>query len=68
MELINKAFEKENKERAWQMWLVKYRDMNKENFKPFSQFYYELKEPMETKSKEEIIREAKVIKDKIEGR
>ena len=41
--LVNKAFDKQLEEYAWQFWLVKYPSMNEETFISFSDFLDQIK-------------------------
>jgi hypothetical protein len=52
IELINKAFDKREKEKAWQMWLMRYQHMSKKNFVPFSQFMKKAIRPTNNDSSE----------------
>jgi hypothetical protein len=52
LELINKAFEKRNEEKAWQMWLMRFQHMTQKNFVPFSQFMKKAIRPMVEESSE----------------
>lgn len=67
VELINKATEGREKEKAWQMWLVQYPNMTKENFIPFSEFYKAAVKPSEVSQKpaEDILKEANEIRRKL---
>lgn len=63
--LINKAFEKREERKAWDMWLTLYPNMNEEKFMPFSEFHDLLTgKNLSTKSKEEIIAECEEIEIK----
>lgn len=65
LQLINKAFEKRNEEKAWQMWLMRFQHMTKKNFVPFSQFMKKALRPtMENSSEptEDLIAMAEKIK------
>jgi hypothetical protein len=62
--LYEKAVEKSVEQRAWEQWLVDYNRMTKENFKPFSTYLKELKQPVRKKdnrSDEEIINDSENI-------
>jgi hypothetical protein len=68
IKLIYKAIHDIDRERHWQLWVGLYPHMGKNNFIPFEQFYTAKPEdikPKESKSKEEIIRNAMDITDKI---
>ena len=39
IELINKAREKEQEQKVWDMWISLYPNMDKKSFMPFSEFY-----------------------------
>lgn len=63
--LINKAFEKIEEQKAWQMWLIKFQHMDKSNFVEFSKFYKQLKKPKvieSEKNSEELLEMAEKIK------
>lgn len=61
-ELILKAFEKREEEKAWQMWLTLYPNMTKEKFMSFSEYYQKLRQPISTRSTEEILAEVEEIR------
>jgi hypothetical protein len=64
LNLYIKAAEKNNEHQAWEQWLVDYSRMTKENFKPFSEYLRELKQPLKPKdrrSEEEILHDAESI-------
>jgi hypothetical protein len=65
--LIKKAFDKREEEKAWQMWLTLYPNMNKDNFVPFSDFYKEMKKPISKRPTEDILNEVYEIRKKLEG-
>ena len=58
--LINKAIEKRNEQRDWEMWISIYPNMDKVNFIPFEKFRSKARAPIkQTKlSNEEIIEQA----------
>ncbi|MBP1992550.1 hypothetical protein [Paenibacillus eucommiae] len=63
---IQKAAEKENEQRHWDMYLSRYQHMTKQTFKPFHEFYKAPgaagDAPVENqKSKDEIITDAEEI-------
>ena len=63
--LINKAFEKREERKAWDMWLTLYPNMDKETFMPFSEFHEMLTEKnISMKTKEEILSECEEIEIK----
>jgi hypothetical protein len=71
--LINKAMDKREEEKAWQMWLMRYQHMGRKNFVPFSQFYKKAIQPsleQPSQSADELIRMAEQIKaaDRSRGR
>ena len=47
------------------MWLVKYKNMDKENFISFDEFLDMVKTPASTKSTEDILKEAEETRKKI---
>lgn len=58
--------EKETEQKAWEMWLTKYPNMDKTNFVPFSEFKSKLTTPqISTKSTEDILKEVEEIRKKI---
>ena len=42
-EFISKAYEKESEEKLWDIWLINYRYMSKENFESFEDYKKRLK-------------------------
>ena len=50
LKLLFDAIERENKQKAWDMWLSKYPQMTKDNFVQFSKFYEELTIPQTSHS------------------
>jgi hypothetical protein len=65
--VIAKAHRKETEEKAWQMWLMKYINMTKDSFIPFSEFYKKItEEPVKlgTHSKEELLKLYAEMRDK----
>jgi hypothetical protein len=65
LELINKAFEKRNEEKAWQMWLMRFQHMTKKNFVPFAHFMKKAIRPTindSSESTEDLIAMAEKIK------
>jgi hypothetical protein len=63
--VIAKAFEKREEDKAWQMWLVKYQHMDKNNFVPFTDFLKKSIRPSinkPNKTTEELIQMAEEIK------
>lgn len=63
--LIIKAFEKQEENRARNMWLMKYQHMDEKNFMPFSKFFRLQKEPVNKRSKEDILKEVEEIRASI---
>ena len=64
IELIIKAYEEKEKDKAWNMWLVEYNlmAMGMKEFKPFSDYYTkQTKEPTKKKTKKEIIKNVNEI-------
>lgn len=65
--VIAKAHRKVIEEKTWQMWLMKYINMNKESFVPFSEFYKKAtEEPVKTgtHTKEELLKLYLEMRDK----
>jgi predicted metal-dependent hydrolase len=52
LELIQKAFDKREEEKAWQMWLMRFQHMTQKNFVPFSQFMKKAIRPIVEESSE----------------
>lgn len=70
-ELIKKAFEKDRDERLWELWLMNYQNMSKDNFMSFEDFKNKTigaNVIKDTTSKEELLEMAKEIEDKISQR
>lgn len=63
--LINKALEKKEENRYWEMWLTLYPNMNKENFMPFSEFFIKQTKPISKRPKEDILEEVERIRASI---
>ena len=59
--MIVKAIEKKNEDRAWQMWLVQYQHMTKENYISFEDFYSPTKQVESDQSVDEILNEVRNI-------
>lgn len=58
VKLINKAKEEETKARLFQMWLMRFTLMDKENFISFEEFYENATVPqIDTRPKDEIMSE-----------
>lgn len=68
-EIILKAYSKESENRAWERWLVDYRNMTKDNFISFEEYKEKLFAPniIQEKylTKEELLKEAAEIERKI---
>lgn len=64
---IKKVYDKELEEKAWQMWLVQYPNMTKNNFLTFNEFKEKIIPPKIDKSinKEDLIKQAEEIERKI---
>lgn len=62
-ELIVKAIEKRDEERAWQLYLTKYPYMTEEDYIPFDTFYNPNRGKEESKSAEDILEEVKKLLD-----
>ena len=65
-ELLVKAYEAREKDKAFQLWLVRYRHMTKENFISFEDFYLSLKQPVDKRSAAEIVEDTKKLHAKTE--
>lgn len=67
IDLINKAFEKREENKAWQMWIAKYPWMAKNEFIPFDKFYKKAIQPKNISQKpaQEILKEAYEIRQKL---
>ena len=67
--IIEKAKEKREEQKAWGMWLVKYQNMDKDNFIPFSEFYKKATTPayVSKRSVEDILKDAQEIQNKIKA-
>lgn len=66
--LILQAIDKREERKAWEMWLMKYQKMDKNTFKPFSDFFISARqkiEPVTKKSTDEILKDAYEIRLKI---
>ena len=62
--LYEKAFEKTIEERSWERWLVDYSKMTKDNFKSFTDYLKEIKQPPkreDNRSDDEVIEDAENI-------
>ena len=65
MKLVIKASREKEKEKAWQMWVSIYPNMDEKTFLPFSSFYKEQTEPVSSRDKEDILSEAEKIRKKL---
>ncbi|MGJ9383238.1 hypothetical protein [Salipaludibacillus sp. CF4.18] len=65
LSLIKKAFEKQEEDRARNMWLMRYQNMDDKTFIPFSQFFKLQTEPDNIRPKEDILQEVEEIRAKI---
>lgn len=68
--LINKAIEKRNEQRDWEMWISVYPDMDKKTFVPFEKFRGKKQTPGKPKkelTKAEIIAQAEEIRKLHQG-
>ena len=65
-QLLTKAFEKSEIDRAWDMWISLLPHMNRDNFIPFSKFIESHEKPTAESNmdKEEIIKRAELIKER----
>jgi hypothetical protein len=63
IKIIIHRHEEQEELKAWDMWLVQYQHMDKDTFKPFSQFLEDLKpKQISTRSVDEILEEARNIR------
>jgi hypothetical protein len=63
IELLELAIEKREEEKAWQMWLTKYQNMDKKSFIPFSQFYKKaISTEINQRPTEDILKEVEEIR------
>lgn len=60
-DLLVKAYEAREKDQAFQMWLVRYRHMTKENFISFEDFYLSLKKPVDNRTAAQIVEDTKKL-------
>lgn len=67
VKLLTKSLERHQEEKAWQMYLTKYPQMDEENYIPFREFY-KPQQKTEVKSSEEILEEVKGTLDTFKGR
>lgn len=66
--LLYKAKEKEDKSTAWDMWLVRYQNMTKEDFISFDDFYRKLTVPQVVNEDHESVQETYLrFKKKVRG-
>ena len=66
--MLEYQHENQEEQKAWEMWLTKYPDMDKTNFVPFAQFYKDIKAPKQPECKEtaeELLKKARKIRAKI---
>ncbi|WP_082707767.1 hypothetical protein [Paenibacillus sp. DMB5] len=63
VEQILKAYEKETEQKQWDLYLMRYQHMTKNDFVPFSEFMQKpaQKASASTKTKEEILEDAEMI-------
>ena len=70
LQIIAKALEEVEKERAWEMWLTEYPNMNADNFISFSDYHKLQTTPikkMEKRSEQEKLNEIEMIRKKFYG-
>ena len=69
-EMIIKAYEKQNEDKAYQLYLMKYPDMTQENFIPFDEFYKpnRKEEKHQNESAEDILSNVRKMMDSNEWR
>ena len=68
LKMLEYQHENQEEQKAWEMWLTKYPDMDKTNFVPFAQFYKDIKAPIQPEHKEtaeELLKKAREIRTKI---
>lgn len=61
------AYEKQDEQKAWAMWIAIYPNMNKENFMPFSEFYEMAKQSVDSRSTHELLAEFEQISELMRG-
>lgn len=63
--LLDKAVDKREEQKAWDMWLMKFQHMTQKSFIPFSSYYKSLSAPnVSRRPTEEILQEAQKIREK----
>lgn len=62
-EIIRKAVEKHQEEKAWQLYLMRYQNMTEDTYVSFDKFYNPNREEVENKTAEEILAEVKNLLD-----
>ena len=63
--MLNHLIEQKEEEKAWQMWVSVYPDMDKNSFIPFSKFYEKskiAKIPKQQKTAKELLEQAEKIR------
>ena len=63
IEIIKKAYEKTNENKAWDLYLTKYPHMTEKNYMPFEDFYKVDRKPKKILSEQEILMDVKGIID-----
>ena len=66
-EIIIKAIEKRNENKAWELYLSKYQHMTTENYMSFEDFYSPERVEIERKTQGEILEEVQEILNSFEG-
>ena len=61
---IHHAIDKDERRKAWDMWLIQYEHMDKKTFEPFEVFYHKLKTPVSTRPTRDILQDAERIRKK----
>ena len=67
LNLINKAFEKREERKNWEIWLAKYQHMDKSNFISFEDFIKNSNKPVNNISKEEVIENSESVRKVHQG-
>lgn len=60
-DLLVKAYENRERDKAFQMWLVLYQNMTKENFMSFEDYYQSLKKPVDNRTAAQIVEDTKKL-------
>jgi len=66
--LISKAFDRNDEEKAWQLYVVNHPNMTEEDFIPFKEFYKPNKQVEEARTSEDILKEVKELLSNNKGK